>query len=99
MSGTAGPTRMSKKISGIMKHVLRKGVGPLGGGDGLGHRYRISEHLRHFIEDTLGIGKSAGAEISAGQPAFFGAEEGVAETEEPGDVFLGDGIVPHAIVH
>ena len=57
------------------------------------------EHCDHFFDNLGGVGKSACADVAAGEPAFFGADEAVAEGLEFLDVFTGDGIGPHAVVH
>src|SRR3982751_4718683 len=60
---------------------------------------RRAEKSNDAVEDRGRFAHSPGANIAAREPAFFRPDELIAMFLELGDVFLSDGILPHAIVH
>src|SRR5262245_50600702 len=60
---------------------------------------RSSEQFCDFFNDRGRLAEPSGSDIAAGQPAFFRPDEAVPVLLELGDVFLGYGVLPHAVVH
>src|SRR5687767_6424775 len=60
---------------------------------------RIFDEFDDLAYDVFWLTHATDADVAAGEPAGVGADEAVAQALELRDVFLRDGVLPHAVVH